>query len=415
MRAGTLLVWSALVGCGGGRAPVASTPNYIALGDAVLIAARGVERDKARRRQRLQEAAASLYGIACDALDPEACSKLLKVPEFSALEKRSGAGYAGVVRRAVEGWRRGCDAGDANACFSLGTRAGGHAPLWLQPTALAEALRRACALGHVEGCARAAKIYFAPGPLQDVDWVTRLDAAACDSDHAAWCREAVARRKIVAVFESAQRECDRSDASACERVGRLRSSGRGVRVSTPLASVAFARAIRLRREACDSADAGACDGLLSQRKRQGPHSLLGLPPLDPKRAAELRTRILDLRTKGCAADDPEQCFELGYWHVRSQVPLDAPTVSLPYRKAALLYLSQCTTEADAKACIRIGEFTVQGIGVRPHFGRAEHLFERACALGLEAGCTRLAQHRRDGCLDGRYPDCPTHLDAGGSP
>ena len=119
-----------------------------------------------------------LVTAACIGGSTQACDKLARRAERAA-------------------WRRGCDDGEATACYKLGVAHSEGDGVPKDPGRTADLFRRACDGGLAMGChALGVILEFGQGVPKDVGKAAVLYRRACDGGHEAACKKAAGSRSL---------------------------------------------------------------------------------------------------------------------------------------------------------------------------------------------------------------------------
>jgi TPR repeat protein len=320
---------------------------------------------------------------------------------------------------ALELYKRGCQAGSAEACAHEGLRLLNTAD---RGSDVIASLERSCELGSGGGCATFAFL-FATGKLvqRDDRRATALYVKACDLGDAQGCYNvglmAEEGRGVARDFARAAANyaagCDGGSSTACTNLGFLYENGRGVKKDA-------ARAVTLYQRGCDGTSCqrsnlngcvnvgrafrdgngvaksetraaeifqDACnrkpdpDDVNAQGNRSRACSLLGALYLAGDGLPKDVTRGRELSELGCESGDAFGCFNAAaVYGAGTGVPADAA-------KAAV-FLDRACQAGDGEGCHDLGVAFEKGKGVARDARRAAQLFQKACTLGFERACAK---------------------------
>lgn len=309
--------------------------------------------------------------------------------------------------RAIELYVTGCTLGHGETCTRLGDVYRDGEGVSVDAVRAVDAYRRGCEARDGVGCAAAARMYAegAAGLEADLPSAFAGHARACQLGEGASCHaiEPLAERakalpetrtKAAALLQAA---CDGKPPveDACQALG-LAYAGNGSLVGRDVR-----RGYGLVNESCGRGHRSSCLVLANFLSA-------GVGVVANKDAARERYAAL------CDQDLPEACWQLGNLFLeegkwRDATPLYsracddgmAPAcTNLGFQlytgrgaawnvaEAAAAYRKACDL-GDAYGCANLGEVTEYGIGVTPDDAAAAALYERACTEAHAAGCPRL--------------------------
>jgi len=194
--------------------------------------------------------------------------------------------------------------------------------------------------------------------------------------------------------------CDSGLGDACNRLGSLYASGKGVPQD-------YAHAASLYSKACDAGLQDGCEslgnlyaigqgvaqdysrakGIFSkdcdepQGDSSGACSNLGVILQNGYGVAPDHSQAAALFKKACDAGDSPGCGDLAYLYTKGDgVNQDAALATALFTKAC--------DSGDAKSCSNLGVFYRSGFGGNTDKDKAKLLFSRGCTLGNQWGCDR---------------------------
>lgn len=265
-----------------------------------------------------------------------------------------------------------CSTGDAVACSIAATKSyGGDGVRQDDAKALTFALE-ACRLESSAGCSTAATLYAGFHDAKQKDPAKREEY----------------EKKAYALME---KECAAGDPSACINhaywlSGKVIGGIAWLPADEKAATAEYKHGFELREQACEDREGDQCEA----------HALdyeLGGDGLDKN-----VKRAFEFRTKGCEALHATSCFELAEAAKdKDKTPLLEKACDQNYAKACLRLADAETANTprqvrladkacklgQARPCLSMGEdAATKGDKVK-----ARELFDRACELGLDSGCT----------------------------
>ncbi len=198
----------------------------------------------------------ALYARGCAAGDAEACGTLGLVYVCGAGAEKSPAAGRAMIQKA-------CDSGSDRACYSLGALLvdGSHMPQ--DVTAGVTALDTGCARGHMESCEAAGVLRMATSSLRVQRYGMTLLGKACQGGSAEACANAaVAYVKGVGgvskdaphAFALATRACENKSLFGCVVLANMYITGTGTKKDE-------ARGAALYGAGCEAGRADSCLGL----------------------------------------------------------------------------------------------------------------------------------------------------------
>ena len=262
-----------------------------------------------------------------------------------------------------------CNRGEAEACFTLGTREL-NAPL--PDYAKARKLfSDGCRVHHGASCnALGALVRDARGGPKDMVRAKRLFRVSCENGLPLGCvhyADVLAadtdtegmQEKAVELYSQ---ECmsDASIAKACNRLGQMLLAGEGV------AKKDDEKAIQMFTKACDNDFAPACV--------EHAQILLG------KRGKDNTATAAELLDKACSIDANFGCYELGQLHQDEKAP-DANI-----EQAGHYYQRVCSHD-HSKGCYELAELMAEE-EIPSRAGEKEALYTRACESGNSEACSK---------------------------
>jgi hypothetical protein len=283
-----------------------------------------------------------------------------------------GWGITKDAAKAESIYRTRCDEGRAAACF-------GMARLYERQDHADEALRmyqRACDGGWADACSSVGFAYYtAHGVRWDVAAAAKYFIKACDLGSSVGCTNSgdvyrygagapLDHKKAFGYYEKA---CRPGDPTGCAGVGHYLATGEG---GTKLDKQ---RAQQALRSACENEAyvmPEACRGLadLLDEQRAG----------SPAEIARLRTTSF-ARAQELAKDNPYYMYVLGTYFAEGVATVRDPAQSLAF-------LSKACDGFDPLGCIAAGK-ALRATHKPADAERAGVYFERACAAGVDEGCT----------------------------
>ncbi|MBX3160750.1 MAG: sel1 repeat family protein [Deltaproteobacteria bacterium] len=275
------------------------------------------------------EKAAALYRTRCDANRPGACFGLARLEE-----------KANRAEDAMRLYTRACDGGFADGCNVVGYKYYTAQGVRWDVTQAATYFMKSCELGSLSGCANSGEVFrYGAGQPQD-------------------------HKKAFAYYE---KSCRPTDASGCGGLGFYLASGTGgVKVDRVRAETAL-------RQACLNdayVVAEACRDLANLLEQKGSGGAAEI--------ARLRTTAFT-RAQELAKDNPYYMYILGTYHADGMATVKDPA-------KALELLTRSCDGFDPLGCIAAGK-VLSASTKGDDRERAKVYFERACAAGIDDGCT----------------------------
>lgn len=283
-----------------------------------------------------------------------------------------GFGVTKDVAKAEQLYRARCDAGSAPACFGMGR-------MYLDAKKYDEALRvmtRACEGGSPDACSAVGFMYYtAQGTRWDVAAAGKFFIKSCELGSSIGCANSadlyrfgvgvpVDHAKAFGYYEKA---CTPMDPAGCAGAGHYVATGEGT------IAVDRKRAEQALRAACTSEAyllPDACRELADLLERDGKGSAGEI--------ARLRTTAF-ARAKELAVDNPYYMYVLGTFYAEGMATMKDPA-------QALVWLAKACDGFDPLGCIAAGK-ALRATGQPADSERARVYFERACAAGVDDGCT----------------------------
>ncbi len=377
-----------------------------------------VKADAARAYQLFSTGCVRKSAHACEA----AGDLLLDGQDGSGKPQRANASGVNAIgreaadaARALEAYAAGCALpGGGETCTRLGDV---HRTGEGVPTDVAKALdayRRACEARDAAGCAAAARLWSgADGGKPDLPLAFNAHAHACQLGEGSSCfaleglaveakASAELRARAAQLLQAACDDTKRRNEDACQALG-LAYAGDGALVTRDPR-----RAFALINDSCARDHRSSCLVLAN-------FLTVGVGVVANRSAARERYTTL------CDRDMPEACWQLGNLLVDDKqfaesAPLFARAceeglavscnnlgfqlytgqgVTWNVGEAAAAYQKACDL-GDAYGCANIGELTEHGIGVPPDDAKAAAMYERACDAQQVAGCPRLGVFFEEG-------------------
>jgi MYXO-CTERM domain-containing protein len=285
------------------------------------------------------------------------------------------AGGYGVTKdsaKAEQLYRARCDAGSSSACFGMGR-------MYADAKKLDEALRmlaRACDGGSGDACSSVGFMYYtAQGTRWDVASAAKFFTKGCELGSSVGCANSadlyrwgvgvkVDHAKAFGFYEKA---CTPADPAGCAGVGHYASTGEGS------ITIDRARAEQALRAACTSEAymlPDACRELAELLERGGSGNAGEI--------ARIRTTAF-ARAKELAADNPYFMYVLGTFFAEGVATVKDPA-------QALDWFGKACDGFDPLGCIAAGK-ALRATKKPDDSERARVYFERACAAGVDDGCT----------------------------
>lgn len=283
-----------------------------------------------------------------------------------------GFGITKDVAKAEQLYRTRCDAGSSAACFGMGR-------MYDNDKKHDEALRmmtRACEGGSGDACSSVGFMYYtARGTRWDVAAAAKFFTKGCELGSNVGCANsadlyrwgvgvAVDHAKAFGFYEKA---CTPADPAGCAGVGHYVATGEGK------ITVDRKRAEQALRAACTSEAyllPDACRELADLLEKDGKGSAGEI--------ARIRTTAF-ARAKELAAENPYFMYVLGTFYADGMATMKDPA-------AALVWLGKACDGFDPLGCIAAGN-ALTATKKPDDAERARVYFERACAAGVDDGCT----------------------------
>ena len=305
--------------------------------------------------------AASLWQKGCEAGNALACTSL-------GVLYHQEIGVALDLAKAGQFYRRGCTGGDAGGCSNLATLYVSDKGLERDHSKARAFFQLACDGGNASGCGNLGRIYDrGMGVDRDMEKARQLYEISCTSGHAAGCVS------LGILFERGdgvpqnpqeagrlyQTGCAAGSADGCGNLGLLYAKGVGHEQN-------FETARQFFEKGCDGGSANACSNL-GKIYKDG----LGVES-DPSLAQQFFAR-------GCDAGDPKGCSHLGLlYDTGSGVPKDP-------EKARTLLQKGCDG-GDAEGCTNLGVILTTTTDGAADYETGQELFRVGCDGGDAAGC-----------------------------
>jgi TPR repeat protein len=274
------------------------------------------------------------------------------------------------------------------------------------PTRAAGLFEIACRQGDQEACHELAVMLAKPrGLALDRERAQRLEAAACDSGIIDACRTLAESSARVRVLAAMRAQCDSGTVAACEGLAQLLDK------NDPAATDLSVKAATARRKRCEQGKPFACRQLASQMEEA--------KPPDPKRAAELRQRALDLSVVACRQDgDADACATSADWCGATCTSGSQTYSEASLRAMAVEGMAKLCEAGDSGECREAG-LQLSHLSGQSAEARASSMFRRACDDGWADACEsavlRVPEGRagkearvslnRQGCLLGNESAC----------
>lgn len=283
-----------------------------------------------------------------------------------------GFGITKDTAKAEQLYRSRCDAGSPAACFGMGR-------MYFENKKHDEALRiltRACDGGSGNACSFVGFMYYAArGTRWDVASAAKYFIKGCELESNIGCANsadlyrwgvgvAVDHAKAFGYYEKA---CTPADPAGCAGVGHYVATGEGN------IAVDRERAERALRAACTSEAyllPDACRELAELLERDGKGTAGEI--------ARIRTMAF-ARAKELAVDNPYFMYVLATFYTDGIATVKDPA-------AALEWLKKSCDGFDPLGCIAAGK-ALRATRKPDDAERARVYFERACAAGVDDGCT----------------------------
>jgi TPR repeat protein len=354
--------------------------------------------------------AIALWTKTCDAKNGLGCNNL------GAAQHEGFAGDKD-LKQALAYFQNGCGYGWMRACDAAGQMLGDGDGVPQDVPAATKLLAQSCAGKSADGCRmllNAARLLAGADAAkpEDMQLAIKSFQQLCDADNGAGCAEAAWRlettaglAKDPAVFTRLyERGCKLDDGSACFHAARLAHNAAGFEhacrlhearacdeaVKPYLAAKQVTQAFPFLEEACRLDDRPACvsacklgdaDGCYSLGLRYKTGDRFGKDDAFARGAAR---RAIELRTKGCAANDPKSCFDLAYTYDH-----DGEGEKVDHPRAKALTEKACKLGA-LDACFNLGERKENAINEPEDLPGAVAVFQDVCTRGYASACGSLA-------------------------
>ncbi len=274
------------------------------------------------------EKAEALYRPRCDAGSAQACFGVGQLLEV-----------AGKQEEAQRLYLRSCEGEFASACSQLGYRFYVAQGARWDLASSVKYVTKACELGSMDGCSNAAYVY--------------RHGTGAPIDH----------KKA---FELYTKACSAMFTSPCDGLGHYLATGEGG------AKVDKKRAEEVLRWGCNGGDDSSPEACL------GLAELLESKQGSPAEIARLRTTAFTRATEK-AKDNPSQQYLLGTFYASGMATVKDPV-------QALVWFTKACEGFDPLGCIAAGK-ALRATGKQEDAERARVYLERACAAGVDDGCT----------------------------
>ncbi len=321
--------------------------------------------DAASEAESDRRAAYAAFEAGCGRRSSEACRRQADL-------LAEGRGVSKDLTRAETLYRGGCDAGDTFACIGLATTLAAAD----KKEESHRIYKQACEAGSAEGCnAVGYQLYTATGVRWDITGAVTYFTRACDQGSLSGCANvgelyrygSGTKQDHARAFAMYDKACRPPViATGCHGAGHYLATGEG-----GVAKDAQ-RAEAVLRHAClvdEYKHPEACSTLATLLEAQGGAR---------SEIARLRTLAFS-RAEEQARTNPSYMYLLGTYY-RDGVA----TVKDPDR--ALEWLSKACEGFDPLGCVHAGT-ALRATGKPADADRARVYFERACAAGVEDGCT----------------------------
>ena len=315
------------------------------------------------KREADRRAGYELFAAACAKKSDEGC--LMQANLLA-----DGWGVTADPEKAEKLFRSRCDGGNSAACFGMGRvyeRANKHD----------EALRmfdRSCDGGYADACSQVGFIYYTALHVRwDIAAAAKHFIKSCELGSVIGCANsgdvyrygAGAKLDHRKAFEHYEKSCLPADASGCAGLGHYLATGEGgITVDRKRAEEAF-RASCNETSPAPEGCRGLADLLEKGRGKRG-------------EIARLRTTAFT-RAQELAKDNPYYMYLLGTYHDEGMATVKDPV-------QAQLWLGKACDGFDPLGCIAAGKLLVTSKTVVDQ-ERAKVFFERACAAGVDEGCS----------------------------
>ncbi len=293
------------------------------------------------------EKAEQLYRPRCEGgSSPQACFGLGQIQELNGKQEDAQRLYL-----------RACEGDYSDACSQIGFRYYTAKGVRWDIAAAVKYFNKACDLGSLQGCSNSAYVYR---------WGT---GAKVDHKKA---------------FELYDKSCKPTFTGPCDGLGHYLATGEGG------TKVDKKRAEQVYRSACDGSEEST------------PEACLGLAELlDSQKGslgeiARFRTMAFDRATEK-AKDNPSHQYLLGTFYASGMA-------TVKDEKAALGWYTKACEGFDPLGCIAAGK-ALRQTGKQDDAERARVYLERACAAGVDEGCTLGASKARGPAAAGRGQGC----------
>lgn len=281
-----------------------------------------------------------------------------------------GFGVAKDAAKAEQLYRTRCDAGSATACFGIGR-------MYSRDKKHEEALKvmtRACEGGSGDACSSVGFAYYtALGTRWDVTAAAKFFIKGCELGSNMGCANSADLYRFgigvkvdhAKAFASYEKACTPADPAGCAGVGHYTATGDGS------IAVDRKRAEQALRAACATEAYGMPDACRELAE------LLDTNKGNAGEIARLRTTAF-ARAKELS-DNPYFMFVLGTFYADGMATVKDPA-------AALVWFGKACDGFDPLGCIAAGK-ALRATSKTEDADRARVYFERACAAGVEDGCT----------------------------
>jgi TPR repeat protein len=267
------------------------------------------------------------------------------------------------LTRALDLYRKACDAGNAAGCNNLGAMYDRGEGTLRDDAQAFELYRKACAQGEANACSN-------QGYLHEKGRGTKQDYGAA-----------------VALYKKG---CDDGNAIACKNLGVMYEYGRG------FTGADSAMAATYYQKGCEGSARDACaylsSSVESMRKDcdKGDCTNYGYIHASGIGVPKSQERAAEFYKKACDAKRPVGCSNLGILYANGQIGKGAD-----YKKAAELYKRSCDL-GGGSGCNNLGYLYGTGQGVLKSPVRAEEFYKKGCEKGTALACKnmRIVQDER---------------------
>lgn len=176
-------------------------------------------------------------------------------------------------------------------------------------------------------------------------------------------KQALKQKDYTSAFNIFLTSCKNENLQACVELGDMYAGGYGVKKSDDIAAAA------LYDKACNG-------GILSGCTKLGWLYEFGIGI--PQNTHKAR----DLYIKTCNSGDSKACYNIAilYKNGYSETEID-------HSKAFDFFTKACNLGGDGFGCLQLAYMYAKGQAVLKNQVKAKELFEKACGLGCEHGCT----------------------------